>query len=110
MKGLIIKKPWIDLILNGEKTWEVRGSNTKIRGIISLIQSGTGQIIGTVELVDSFEVSKETLKESYSNHKIDDLSIVNYKKAHAWVLQNPQIFKEPIPYIHPQGAVIWVNL
>ena len=32
MKALVIKQPWVDYILNGKKTWEIRGSNTKIRG------------------------------------------------------------------------------
>lgn len=31
MKALIIKQPWIDLILEGKKTIEVRGSKTNIR-------------------------------------------------------------------------------
>jgi hypothetical protein len=52
MKGLIIKSPWIDKILAGEKTWEIRGSNTKIRGKISLIKSGSGMILGKADLVD----------------------------------------------------------
>jgi hypothetical protein len=42
MKGLIVKSPWIELILEGKKTWEIRGSNTKIRGPIALIKSGSG--------------------------------------------------------------------
>ena len=60
MKGLIIKAPWIDYILSGKKTWEIRGCNTKIRGEIALIQSGTGKIYGTVELVDSLELDLHT--------------------------------------------------
>ena len=39
MKALIIKKPWIDYILNGSKVWEIRGSKTNIRGKIELIQA-----------------------------------------------------------------------
>ena len=38
MKALIVKKPWIDYILDGIKTWEIRGSKTNIRGKIELIQ------------------------------------------------------------------------
>lgn len=29
MDGLIIKKQWLDLILSGEKTLEIRGHDTK---------------------------------------------------------------------------------
>ena len=52
MNGLIIKPEWIDKILSGKKTWEIRGNKTKIRGKIALIQSGTSEIYGTCELVD----------------------------------------------------------
>lgn len=38
-KGLIIKKEWLDLILSGEKHWEMRSNITLIRGDIALIQS-----------------------------------------------------------------------
>lgn len=38
IRGLILKSPWIDLILDGRKTWEIRGSNTLVRGHIALIK------------------------------------------------------------------------
>ncbi|PLS18982.1 hypothetical protein CVD28_00850 [Bacillus sp. M6-12] len=111
-KGLIIKKPWINLILEGKKTWEIRGSNAKIRGEIALIQSGTGKVFGTVELIESKELSLEQYQSSEAFHCIPEemTKVAPYKKIHAWVLQNPKRFHEPIPYQHPQGAVIWVNL
>ena len=46
MKGLIIKSPWIDYILDKEKIWEIRGSSTTIRGPILLIKSGTDKVYG----------------------------------------------------------------
>jgi ASCH domain len=44
MIGLRVKQPWIDLILRGVKTWELRGSRTKASGRIALIQSGTAPL------------------------------------------------------------------
>ena len=32
MHGLIIKKKWLDLIISGKKTLEIRGSDTKHQG------------------------------------------------------------------------------
>jgi hypothetical protein len=112
MKGLIIKEPWIDLILDGKKPWEIRGSNTKIRGKICLIKSGSGLIVGECEIVNSKLVSHESLIQNQDKHCIDikHWSQIPYRKPHAWVMQNPVRYKEPIPYKHPQGAVIWVNL
>ncbi len=40
-KGLIIKEIWAKAILRGKKELEIRGSNTKIRGTIGIIASGT---------------------------------------------------------------------
>lgn len=110
MKGLVIKSPWIEMILQGKKTWEIRGSNTKIRGKIALIKSGSGKIFGTVDVVDSFAVDLTMYQNEKNMHQIQDVSVLPYPKTHAWILENPVIFDEPIPYVHPQGAVIWVNL
>ncbi|ANY70425.1 hypothetical protein BBD42_30960 [Paenibacillus sp. BIHB 4019] len=114
MKGLIIKPKWADLILSGAKTWEIRSRRTHIRGTIAIIKSGSGQIFGTVELVDCLDVTLATYMNSRNKHCIQvgqkPDSIVGAHEMKAWVLTNPVIYPEPIPYIHPQGAVIWVNL
>jgi len=39
-KGLVIKSPYIDRILAGTKTWEMRSSATSVRGPIALIKQG----------------------------------------------------------------------
>lgn len=110
MKGLIIKSPWIDKILDGEKIWEIRGSNTSIRGTIALIKSGTGMIYGTVELTDTIKVGFEEFRDGRDKHQIWSVGLPSYRQNWAWVLVNPVWHTEPIPYKHPQGAVIWVNL
>lgn len=114
MKGLIIKKKWLDLILEGAKTWEIRGASTRVRGKIALIESGTGLIVGEAQLTDVVgPLSKKDLLSSIDRHCVPRQSIVKgirYKNPHAWVLEGAKRFKEPKPYSHPQGAVIWVNL
>ena len=112
MKGLIIKEPWINFILNGEKTWEIRGSNTKIRGKIYLIKSGTGMMFGECDLADSFPVTFEIFIENKHKHRIPNNSgvFIQYKNPHVWVMQNPVRYPEPKPYEHKQGAIIWINI
>ncbi len=39
MKALVIRSPWIDLILAGSKTWEMRTKPTSIRGRVALIKA-----------------------------------------------------------------------
>jgi hypothetical protein len=52
MKGLLIKSPWIDLILSGKKVWEIRGKNTQNRNTIALIKSGTKTIVGLARITE----------------------------------------------------------
>ena len=112
MKGLVIKSPYIEDILNGAKKYEIRGSNTKIRGKIVLLKSGTGLALGTVEIVSSKEWNLEDYNSwdyRKDNNKLpaDNLP---YKKTFAWELQNPIWFSSPKKYTHPSGAIVWVKL
>jgi hypothetical protein len=111
-RALIVKKEWLDLILSGEKTWEIRGSNTAIRGRIGLIESGTGTIVGECELTNSFWLDKTGYHAHYHKHKIPskfNSTMPYHDKTHAWVLENPKRYDNPYPYNHPKGAIIWVK-
>ena len=48
-------------------------------------------------------------KQSYEAHQVDDLSLLE-KWCYAWRLCKVKKYDKPIPYDHPKGAVIWVNL
>lgn len=110
-KGLIIKEKWANLILDGEKTLELRGSNTKTRGTIGIIKSSTGKVWGEVDLIDSFLLDEESFNNLRDKHKVEiPFCEVKYKKTYAWVLENPKKYDEPIPYKHKLGCVKWVNL
>ena len=112
MDGLIVKKKWLDFILDDLKPWEIRSSNTNKRGYIYLIESGSGLIKGRCELGQSGRVDDfGGLKGAYEYHRLEehDIKSLKYKDPHIWLLRNPRRFKDPIPYKHPQGAVIWVK-
>lgn len=115
-RGLTIKQPHIGRILCGEKTWELRSRNTKIREPIALIESGSGKISGFATLIDSKkDLTAQDLFNSYAQHRCqpDDIkkAIENgtWKWNSAWVLDNVIQLEEPIPYTHNPGAVIWIN-
>lgn len=112
MRGLIVRQPWIDLILNGQKSWEIRGRATRIRGRIGLIQSGSGRIMGTVNLVDCLALTPDDYYQAEALHQILEPASqpLPYRDIYAWVLACPQRFEVPQPYQHRQGAVIWVRL
>lgn len=52
LNGLIIKDPYLSYILDGTKTWEMRSTSTKQRGLVTLIKNRTGKVWGLAELVD----------------------------------------------------------
>ena len=112
MKGLTIKEPWISLILSGEKTWELRSRDTRVRGRIALIRKGSGTIIGIADLTATLpNLSRSDLMANVSKHQVPQHEIgADFRWNVAWVLEGARPLREPVPYRHPPGAVIWVNL
>lgn len=112
-RGLIIRQPWADMILSGQKTWELRGSQTRVRGGIAIIAGGSCQIIGVCDLVDvkgpltQDEYNKAQTERGVTTSEVRPLP---YPKTFAWVLARPRRLERPVPYQHPNGAVIWVKL
>ncbi|MBE0436021.1 MAG: ASCH domain-containing protein [Methylomicrobium sp.] len=115
-KGLVIKSPYIEKILSGAKTWEMRSSaiGMQLRGPIALIKKGSGQVVGVADLVDvKGPLSQQDRLKTIDKHHIspEQLESGETEKWHtAWVLENARPLIIPIHYQHPNGAVIWVNL
>merc|ERR1712066_1216612 len=108
--ALVVKKKWLDLILSGKKTWEIRGTSTKNRRVVRLAQSGSGHLVGEIKITNCLRVSAEDLVRNVDKHCIADLGIVKYRHIFAWVLACPKRYDEPMPYHHPVGAIMWINL
>lgn len=109
-RGLIIRQPWIGMILNGTKHWEMRSKPTLVRGRIALIQAGTGLIVGEAYLSGSPTDYTETdIKNAHARHCVDDPELLQ-RWRYPWILHAIQKYDDPIPYSHPRGAVIWVDL
>jgi hypothetical protein len=113
-KGLIIADPWIGYILDGTKTWEMRSSETSLRGPFALIRKGTGAIWGTATLVDVGQALTPTeMIVSFDKHRIPTDMIRSGAVAKwniPWILEGVRRLATPVPYDHPNGAVTWVNL
>src|SRR5438128_1666594 len=115
MKALIIAEPWISAILKGEKTWEMRKTGCKLRGPIALIKKGSGHVVGTADVADCRPPlrSPEEYAAAEPYHRVGPS---RRESAFAegwrtpWVLANARLLPKPVPYKHPSGAVIWVNL
>jgi hypothetical protein len=115
MKALIIDEPGISAILRGEKTWEMRKTGCKLRGPIALIRKGSGHVVGVAEVTDCRPPlgTREAYAASEPYHRVpptrQELAFAEGWRT-PWVLTNAQPLPRPVPYKHPSGAVIWVNL
>jgi hypothetical protein len=113
-KALIIDSPHIERILSCEKTWEMRSTSVKQRGRIALIRKGSGLVVGTVEVVDvKGPLTRDDMLANQLLHRVDPSRIqagLVDKYKYAWVLKDAQPLAKPVAYVHPSGAVIWVNL
>ena len=108
---LVVKKPWLDLILSRKRSWEIRDAQTKQRGKIHLALSGAGgRIVGQCHITDPFAIDKCKLENHFSKHRIRDLALITYRRPHVWVLSKARRYKTPFVYSHPQGAIQWVKL
>ena len=80
---LVMKNPWLDLILAGKKIWEIRDAKTKQRGKIHLALSGAGgRIAGQCHITDSFAIDKCMLAKHVAKHCVKDLAMINYRRPH----------------------------
>jgi hypothetical protein len=122
-RALMVREPYISYILTSRKRWELRGLPTNIRGRIGLIRSGSGLVIGEVEIVGSkgpldFDTLKTTSDITPEERReILDEGRAPYvqkgsstSKTYAWVLANPRLYHHPVRYRHPSGAITFVDL
>lgn len=111
---LVVAEPWASLLVDGKKTWELRTRPTEVRGPVGIAANGTGTIIGTVTLVDVHgPMTAEEMARFTPRHCVPAPDVAKYGGAngvYAWEVEDARRFKRPIPYHHPQGAVIWVRL
>ncbi|CAA0081077.1 Uncharacterised protein [Zhongshania aliphaticivorans] len=112
-KALIIDSPWIEKILTGEKTWEMRSTRATHRGPFALIQKGSGQVKGIAHLDSvSGPYSNAEIGQFFHKHHVGPsiYEQADYKWRYAWELSQANKLKQPVDYRHKNGAVTWVDL
>jgi len=119
-KVLSIKQPWIDLILTGEKTIEVRTWKTSYRGRLYLHSPQQpdkiameyfkvekpliyGCVLGFVDLVDCIDFTRESWHSARHQH----LNYYPFEEGlKGWLLKNPVVIK-PVPLKGKLGVFNW---
>ena len=116
--ALVVQEFWATRILNGTKTWELRGRSTRKRGPISIAISGTSKLYGQVNLVDCDKVAERQedgslksllllpLSAFHPMHMVTDLNIIGYPAVYAWILAEPLLYDSPRVYTHTHP---WCN-
>ncbi|RLE56346.1 MAG: RNA-binding protein [Thermoprotei archaeon] len=112
LRGLIVKRPYVDLILSGAKVWELRRTYTRIRGTIALICDRA--VVGLVDLIDVFKMGVDDLIEHVDKHCVPPDELYRYAggrgELYVWVLARPRRLSKPIYFDFPRGAQVWVRL
>lgn len=110
LSAIPIREPWIDMILAGKKTWEIRSKFTKKIGLVALIRSKSGTVVATANLAKVIELNSDICSKNARKMGMSVDEALDCFGDYAWVLEDVVAFKRPVPYIHPSGAVTWVTL
>ena len=110
LSAIPIRTPWIDKILAGTKTWEIRTKNTKKIGPVALIRSGSGTVVATAFLSEVKELTASFARANAGRMGMSASEAAASVGCYAWVLKDVVALKKPVPYKHPPGAVTWVRL
>ena len=110
-RGLVIAAPWIDKILDGEKTWEIRSRRNSRVGMIALCRKG-GPIVGTCVIGESIPLPRERFARHFARHRVSAAALEAFyrdRPVFAWPLSEVRRIDPPIAYKHPSGGS-WVTL
>lgn len=111
---LIIKEPWISLILDGRKSLEIRGQQCcKPAGErIYLAQSGGGGIVlGSAKFqVCMGPLTGSEWQATSARHCVAGKKLPYGCSTHAWQFDMPERFETPVPYHHKPGVIVWAKM
>jgi hypothetical protein len=57
-----------------------------------------------------WSLTKEQLLKNKVKHKVKSIDAISYKNIFAWIIKDSKRYSNPIPYKHPNGAIIWVKV
>ena len=99
MYGLTMMKDYLNEILDGSKTFDARSYPTNKRGTITLVDSRSMKVCGTVELVGCREISEEEYSSWHCTGRFKVLIFTpkdKNGKYYAWDFKTPKKLIKPI--------------
>ena len=99
---LVLKQNWLALVLDGDKTMEVRGQRLKAGAAYF---GWKGAIYASATLGDAVAIRDvQHWDRLRSQHRIPG-NVMPYKRVFGLPIQSVKRVSPPIPFLHPKGAV-----
>ena len=102
---LIILGCWLELILAGKKTLEIRGKmcRKQVGKTIWLCASGTGLVMGKARVTDAYPLSERKWEATRHLHLVPGKRLYG-AKTHAWAFEDVQ-HVAPVAIVRKRGSI-----
>lgn len=102
---MVVKQPWLDRILDGAKTMELRGQKHCVGH--TWLGAG-GYIHGRVKIAQSVPLTEEEFKARQEEHQWPLSAGLPYKSIYGLILEDVETLPAPISYWRPpRGPIGW---
>lgn len=114
-KILTVKPDFLCHILCGNKSWEIRKTNTRHRGMVAFAASGTFKLWGTARLDAAFWMSLEELKTAKAKrcHAVSSADLQVYGQndgAWVWAFRDVKLLQPSVAWRPKRGCIVWHNI
>ena len=101
---IVLKEPWLQLILEGKKTMELRGCKAR-PGFVWVAMKGN--VYGSVIISRSVELSAEAFRARAAEHHWPQEWALPYERLCGLLLADAKPLPSPVPYWRPPAAIGW---
>lgn len=108
--GLIVKKPFAELIINGEKEWELRSRRPPPEKLgMEMYLLSSGMALGKIKIGSHWMATKQNLEQNQDKHRSEVSCLSRHHTFHVWEIRVVKKFERPKRYVHPTGARVWIK-
>ena len=105
-RGMVLQLEWLQRILNGEKTVELRGQPAK-RGIVWLVRGH--RVYGHAKITRCEQIGLVEFQKLRGQHRVD-VEALPYKRTHALWLSNVETLPQPVVFVKRWGCIGWARI
>ena len=107
---LVVKPEWLDRLLDGRKTLEIRssGCSKPIGTRVYLSESKTGTICGSVVFRGTTgRLDEDAWNHLRPHHNVQTNDLPYGSSTHGWWFESPVRYDPPVPYAVRPGSIVW---